>query len=397
MNNIVIKLALFINGDVLPNLIIIFSKLFTSTKGYPYPESSIISNLNEIIPSKATPEKPTNNQDIETKAVDLLLGNNKEDYENILRRFEVSSDEESNNISELSDPLHDSSLLSDLFYTTKAKPEKAEESSLFFTEDDDTTLIDSSDKNKDDTERDETIDSTLPDTEHLEGADLASTKIESEESINSQYNYKKLIPDKLSVEILTILGRVKSAKVILRSISVEENQPLGTVYFAEYKFPVSNFGEEVCVAAETVCNVSKSISNRYEIQFERISVFPLHFNEEMVNYWWNQHVVVTVFVKFNRNQKKLFYGEARWRLRDVLLSNNLANLFTCDVYNDKKEPIGKIRVSILKSPIFIFIFYLFYSQFLFGSSQFLLHSCQFTIFFTRIQSNICIKMIAPIA
>ena len=291
-----------------------------------------------------------NNDDIEKKAVDLLLGDNKEDYEKILRKFEVSSDEESNNISELSDPLHDSSLLSDLFYTTKTKPEKIEESSLCFTEDDDSTLKEVTRHEKKNViiiEANETIDSTLPDVEHLEsGEDLASTKIESEESMNSQYNYKKLIPDKLSVEVLTILGRVKSAKVTLRSISVAENQPIGMVYFVEYKFPVSDFGEEaVNVAAETVCNVSKNIKNRDEIQFERISIFPLCFNEEMVNYWWNQHVLATVFVKFNRNQKQLFYGEAKWKLRDVLLSNNLTNLFTCDIRNDKKETIGKVKVS----------------------------------------------------
>ena len=317
-------------------------------------DNSAISNFKDIIPSSVSlVEKETinNNDDIEKKAVDLLLGDNKEDYEKILRKLDVSSDEESNNISELSDPLHDSSLLSDLFYTTKTKPDKIEESSLCFTEDDDTTLIDPKCRKKKDimAEANETIDSTLPDSDHLEsGEDLASTKIESEESMNSQYNYKKLLPDKLSVEVLTILGRVKSAKVSLRSISVAENQPMGTVYFVEYKFPVSDFGEDaVSVAAETVCNVSKNIKSRDEIQFERISVFPLCFNEEMVNYWWNQHVVATVFVKFNRSQKQLFYGEAKWKLRDVLLSNNLSNLFTCDIRNDKKEAIGKIKVNLL--------------------------------------------------
>lgn len=318
--------------------------------------NSMISTFKDVIPSTVSFDKEAiNNDDIEKKAVDLLLGDNKEDYEKILRKFDVSSDEESNNISELSDPLHDSSLLSDLFYTTKTKPEKIDESSLCFTEDGDTTL---SDKKKDGTaiEANETIDSTLPDTDHLEsGEDLASTKIESEESLSSQYNYKKLIPDNLSVEVLTILGRVKSAKVTIRSISVVENQPLGIVYFVEYKFPVSNFGEEaVKVAAETVCNVSKNIKNRDEIQFERISIFPLCFNEEMVNYWWNQHVVATIFVKFNRNQKQLFYGEAKWKLRDVLLSNNLENLFTCDIYNDKKETIGKIKVSVIYFFCFLF-------------------------------------------
>ena len=298
---------------------------------------------------------PVNNADIEQKAVDLLLGDNKGDYAKILRRFDVSSDEESNNISEMSDPLHDSSLLSDLFYTTKTKPENPDESSILFTEDDTTLKISSKRKIEDETiEEDKTIDSMLLDVENLENEDLASTKIESVESLNSEYNYKKLIPDTLSVEVLTILGRVKSAKVTVRSMNLAENQPLGSVYFVEYKFPMSNFGEEIEVAAETTCNVSKSINNREEIIFDRISVFPLCFNETMVNYWWNRLIPATIFVKFNRNQKQSFYGNATLKLRDVLQSNNLSNLFTCDVCNDKKEKVGQIRVTILTCYLFVY-------------------------------------------
>jgi len=270
----------------------------------------------------------------------------------------VSSDEFGTEISELNDPLHDSSLLSDLFYTTKLRNDQAEESSIIFTEDDTTLSVkeDSRDhqvpnNKKKKQPREIEAHQTLSDETitSFENADLASTKIESEgDSLGSEFNYKKLLPDTLSVERLTLLGRVKSAKVTLQSLTVADSQPLGCVYFVEYKFPVTVYDNEASsLASETVCNVSKNVSSREEISFERISVFPLCFNEEMVCYWWNNRVNLRLSVKFNRNQKQIHFGEATFDLRCILMAEDMASSIHADVYSvdGKREKIGVIKVS----------------------------------------------------
>ncbi|XP_066911163.1 C2 domain-containing protein 3-like isoform X2 [Clytia hemisphaerica] len=336
------------------------SKSQNSTNHEDEVEDSIISNLKDILPSHKQP-KPFTNIDIEERTVDLLISEDKtEDYQRILKRFDVSSDEEATNISELSDPLHDSSLLSDLFYTTKLHGDKlADESSIVFPGD----SIDHNDvehrrtietRNSEKKERvnkkDDVVDDTvLSDIDSFENVDLVSTKIEHNENTGSDYDFKKLLPDAITVETLTILGRVKSAKVTIRNLCLtNEDQPLGTVYFIEYKFPVATTDDQVSIAAETICNVSKSVDSRQSIVFERISIFPLTFNEEMVTYWWNETVCVKLYVKFNRNQKQILFAEGSWKLRDLLKSNNLGLNLNCDVLSvdGKREKLGILSVDI---------------------------------------------------
>ena len=135
----------------------------------------------------------------------------------------------------------------------------------------------------------------------------------------------------------------------VRDLSLtNENPPLGTVYFIEYKFPVGTIDEQVSVAAETICNVSKSVDSRESIVFERISIFPLTFNEEMVAHWWNETVRVKLYVKFNRNQKQILFAEGSWNLRDVLKSDDLGMNLNCDVFSidGKRERLGKLSVRI---------------------------------------------------
>ena len=290
--------------------------------------------------------------------MELLIGEQDPPaFDKILKRLSVSSDEFGTEISELSDPLHDSSLLSDLFYTTKIRNDKAEESSIIFTEDDTTLSVkedvnDHQVSNKKTRKQSKEIEANQSLSDEtltsFENADLASTKIENEdESLGSEFNYKKLLPDTLSVETLTLLGRVKSAKVTVQNLALVEAQPLGCVYFIEYKFPVTAYETEASsLASETVCNVSKSVSNREEILFERISVFPLCFNEEMVSYWWNTKVDMRVSVKFNRNQKQILLGEAALDLRCILVSEDMASNQLADVYSvdGKRENIGVIKV-----------------------------------------------------
>lgn len=308
--------------------------------------NSLTEKLDDFV---AKEKSKSSKKHIEDAAVDLLIGENQEDFEKVLKRFSVSSNDSSNEISELSDALHDSSLLSELFYNTKPANEKAEESSIIFTEDD-TTLAESQQKVCKKNEGFEGIN----ENEGEDGEDeetlsrLESTKIELNNSTDSEYNYKKSLPDTLSVDTLTLLGRVKAARVTLHDMSLKEPHVLGVVYFVEFSFPVMYFDKNASLATETVCNVSKSIESKDSIVFDRISVFPLCFNEDMVKFWWNKKIQFKCYLKFTRQQKQILFGEGIFDLRAILLSPSLSVETKIEIKNheNKHVSIGQVKLSI---------------------------------------------------
>lgn len=277
---------------------------------------------------------------------------------------------ESNNetcTSELSDPLHDSSLLSELFYTTK-KNSKAEESSIIFSDDDDVgdgerndetsfavdeqnTKESSQKRNSTMVDGDDHQNETMIGPPGSDDDESFSRQNNTDNSVSSDLAYKKLLPDSVSVEKLTMLGRAKSAKFVVHDLTLSDQANIGVVYFVEFDFPVSTGHEDNAVATETICNVSKKIESNSVVSFDRISLFPLVFNEEMVNYWWNTYLHLKCFIKKDKNRKHVLFGEADLKLRDVLLSEGFKLESSVEVYGSttgkaekRREIIGRIKV-----------------------------------------------------
>ena len=75
----------------------------------------------------------------------------------------------------------------------------------------------------------------------------------------SQDGLKILLPDKLSIQKITELGRVKSVKLLFHRVKLNELVPVvsDNNYFIELKFSVSISIKDGDVGTETICLVSR--------------------------------------------------------------------------------------------------------------------------------------------
>lgn len=286
---------------------------------------------------------------LDTKVVDLILGK-EEKIGHLMRKVDMSMDSSASCFSDDQDPLHDSSLLDDLLYTTKALQKIDESSIVSFNE---TKLIEA----KKNLELDkQTIAQGLDNS-----CDLIPTKeIENsvEENVSFEDSLKLLsrnVPgnvgvavkdsessESISVETLTRLGRVKSAKLLLREFSLSSKK-YGVVYFVEFKFPVLS-EEKGRLSMENVTHVSRHVDQ--VVDFGRFSLFPILFNEQMVEYWWQNYVCFKFYSKFDCQEKAEWLGEGYMKLRDVLLNSEFRINNSIDIYSDNKKytPIGQLKV-----------------------------------------------------
>ena len=306
----------------------------------------------------------SNNVDIETKTVDLVLGK-QDKIELMLQTLDASVDNDGE-FSDENDPLHDSSLLSELFYTTKAA-NNADESSVLFSDDNDhnTSLDEAKKITKDqklNCKQQNGLNENVDDTSSLENISMEeSGSVTNNNHTSTPMSQKlnidicqKLLPEGVSIQQLTTLGRVKSAKIMLQEFSLDITENIGIVYFIEFKFPVSVENNNGAPAVELIRLVSRNVSENIAV-FNRFSIVPIYFNEKMVEYWWNNHVLLKIFVKHEKEEKPQSLGECYMRLRDVVLNNAFSVSYALDVYQadsneqkvKKKTIVGKLKVRMV--------------------------------------------------
>ena len=290
------------------------------------------------------------NHGVENRAVDLLIGED-EGFADLMKKLNVSDDEK---ISEDGDPLHDSSLLSELFYTTKVN-KTLEESSIIFTDDEveikekirtkKTKALDTSERDKMETiERNYTSFHECSEGEVDELSDTgAHLEMESDNGL-SQDGLKNLLPDKLSIQKITELGRVKSIKLLFHRVKLSELVPVvsNNNYFIEFKFPVSISIKDGDVGTESICLASRK-NMKNEIIFERCSVFPMHFDEKMIAYWWNNYVSFKFYCKYFKGERPVPFADAYLKLRNILISESLDISFDISLYGIRQEELKTRR------------------------------------------------------
>lgn len=279
------------------------------------------------------------NKNIESKAVEIVLGEGEESkIENLLRKLNIS-DDDNDELSDENDPLRDSSLLSDLFYTTKIN-KKIDESSILFSDDEDVNIIKSASieklkapkKCKEQTEANEKESQEgLQEDDNIDHVFETSDEISEQlsvDNISMEDSYKKLLPEQISIEQLTTLGRIKSVKFTLHELNLHKVNAVS--YFTELKFPVSTNASSNEPALEIVRLVCRNISGE-KVNFDRISIFPIYFDEKMVEYWWNSHVVLTLMAKFPHQRKPMVIGEGHIILREVIMDEMFSTTFSLPI------------------------------------------------------------------
>ena len=267
---------------------------------------------------------------MEKKAVDLVIDDK---IGTLLQQLSDHSDIESDE----GDPLHDSSLLSDLFYTNK-KDNKIDESSIVFSEDSEedasASSLNQARKN-------------VMRKESQKNKQTSEVLLEEPNEIQSHLiNDLNLRLENLSIEQLTKLGTVESANIHIQELQLFQIHS-SVIYFVEFNFPVYTYSN---YAMDVVRFASRSKKGDC-VSFERCLMIPVRFTEQTVNYWWNSFVHFKIFAKYRNNKLDLF-GSGLLRLRDVILSKNLkSSEFSIGIFDtctnnekDKSVSIGNLQV-----------------------------------------------------
>ncbi|PFX28573.1 C2 domain-containing protein 3 [Stylophora pistillata] len=328
------------------------------------------------------------------KAVDLLLGED----EKLYLDDSPNSTPESSIVSEPGDPLHDDTLLKDLFYTTPIVQSDTDSDSTVVTDE----VYDDDDKSLQNPLQEDQFEKALAKTrikkrspktasrdistlvgkevngkQNPEGNDDLTNKsrmgyldlkqnsaddtnqdsrgqdsvhMSSESSTSTSLDRKppRVDPDvfteTLGPEQLTALGRVDSARVMVDSLGIANETIKPGTFFVEYYFPTSTpthgQDQDITMATELTRIVSKRIQDRV-VLFGHHSVFPVLFNSVVIDYWWRLPLTFRLYFRESGERKPVVIGAATFPLKTVLLSDTLSSSASlqikCDIHSKEKQ------------------------------------------------------------
>ncbi|XP_043928790.1 C2 domain-containing protein 3 [Protopterus annectens] len=278
------------------------------------------------------------------------------------------------NESELNDPLYDQSLLENLFYkTVKSDTSLSTPSS----EDEDIKAARQFMKMKRSSRRSPS--KCLKQSAGPHNLNAHSQR--SENAVQLQLD-NSLLPDvsepqkqrkchvKLSVDRLTLLGRIHLARVIIETLRIPPESAQTTpskrssrgkpprpvarkcTYFIEFQFPVSSSKEaigQMSVATEVTRLASSKIVGGV-VKFAHRFVFPLHFTGLMIEHWWSSDLIFKIYSRKGTQKKPFHIGTAMLPLRDVVQSELLSLTRELPVQRSdegtEQEALGPLKVSV---------------------------------------------------
>ncbi|XP_036392215.1 C2 domain-containing protein 3 isoform X1 [Megalops cyprinoides] len=298
--------------------------------------------------------------DTENRAVELLLGSVNGsalwDGEGSPPEF-LSGTSSVCEDSDLNDPLFDQSLLENLFYRASRSD------SSDFTAEEDEGLSVKKKKRKRGVTRGKRGDKELRSAGGTKSGGLVpeDTSRSPEESSR--------VPD-LTVDQLTLLGRVHLARVIVHSLTIPTDSTPATPhktpskgkpprppstrkcsYFVEYFFPVCSTKHNVkqaAMATEVIRFASSKVAGGV-VKFQQRSVFPVRFSGPTVDHWWNTDVMFKIYSREKFQQKPVPIGKAAFPLRSLLRSADLSlstvlPILGLEEDRDKQE-LGTLKVT----------------------------------------------------
>ncbi|XP_075706126.1 LOW QUALITY PROTEIN: C2 domain-containing protein 3 [Rhinoderma darwinii] len=328
---------------------------------------------NDLILPPADRTSPELEMTSETRAIELLLGSPpvsvSQFWDGSGSPPESIAGSDFYNESELNDPLHDQSLLENLFY--KAPKLDDGSSDIFHGDDDD-------DRSKSRRKKTKTVEYEKAHLEESKAAPcntgepvslkVSSSKSRSPERLSKIGTQSETID--LSVDRLALLGRVRAARVIVESLEVKpEGTPvtpgkksgngkpprpapaIKRIFFVEFHFPVSskNKAGELTGATEITRLVSSKIING-AVTFQQRFVFPILFHGPMIQHWWNNKLTFRIFMRKSTQKKPGLLGSASLSLQDVLRSPDLSVSQSLPVRSLEKqrelEDVGPLKVSV---------------------------------------------------
>ncbi|XP_078078487.1 C2 domain-containing protein 3 [Mustelus asterias] len=277
--------------------------------------------------------------------------------------------------SELNDPHYDQSLLEHLFY----KNPKYESSASDFTSEDELdtskTKMRQQSLHKADIHNQHGLsrlasDHNVIDLNQNEAARNVSSYPVQEGPLLAEQGMQAI---ELSVDRLTLLGRIYLARVIIETLKLPPDSTQTTpkqkgsrgkpprpvpgrkcTYFVEYDFPVatpSRGGARGVSMASEITRVASSKVTREAVKFQQRFVFPICFSGLMIERWWNSDLLFKIYSRKSTQKKPVLIGTASLALRSVIQSDLLTVTselpveMVCD-NKGKQQQIGPLKVSV---------------------------------------------------
>ncbi|KAH9490372.1 C2 domain-containing protein 3 [Bulinus truncatus] len=185
--------------------------------------------------------------------------------------------------------------------------------------------------------------------------------------------------DGLSVERLTLLGRVHVARVSIDHLQLAKQDNLDTsdskvsmirltaskppkpnktkkpsTYFVEYQFPVVAVSRDKydisAMATEIIRVASKNVKNG-AIVFNHRSVFPIMFDGAAVERWWKSALVFRIYSKEAGEQAPTLVGSGGISLKSILRSENLSVQREIEIPDTSKNGLLNVSRSSLNSSL----------------------------------------------
>uniref|UniRef100_A0A8D2IS41 C2 domain containing 3 centriole elongation regulator n=1 Tax=Varanus komodoensis TaxID=61221 RepID=A0A8D2IS41_VARKO len=286
----------------------------------------------------------------EDRAIQLLLGS--ADFSPVRHVDGTGSPPESVSLgsevydSELNDPHYDQSLLENLFYTARKSDSSLSD---FLSEEEDGVPSGKLNRSQ--------YSKLQKSPKALESSSLDQKGKGENQAVN------------LSLDRLTVLGRIRLARAVVENLKIPPEDPTPSTpgkksctgkpprpalpkkrtYFVEYHFPVaaSKTGTgQVAITTETV-RVASSKTAGEVVKFQQRYVFPIHFGGLMITHWWDSDLEFNIYVKKGAQRKPLLVGSGALPLRDVIQSEQLMVSCALPVKEDGAPArLGPLKVSL---------------------------------------------------
>ncbi|XP_068926931.1 C2 domain-containing protein 3 [Petaurus breviceps papuanus] len=171
----------------------------------------------------------------------------------------------------------------------------------------------------------------------------------------------------LSLDRLALLGRIRSARVVIEALGVPPESPqviqgktsiparpprsssaIKRTFFVEYHFPIDasrSDTEEISVTTEIIRLASSKITGGV-VKFQQRYVFPVHFDGAMIEHWWKSHLTFKIYMKKSTQKKAELIGSAVLPLQEVICSQQLSFSGQLPMEEKNQASFGPLKVSL---------------------------------------------------
>ncbi|XP_043847295.1 C2 domain-containing protein 3 isoform X2 [Dromiciops gliroides] len=262
--------------------------------------------------------------------------------------------------SELNDPQYDLSLLESLFYMTS----KADSSgSDVHSEDDDKMPPEKIVQSRNIAQHPKAVNSSHHGQKTTVGKKPKSSAVQP----TCSESPRKTEVITLSLDRLALLGRIRSARVVIEALGVPPESPQVTpgktsiparpprsnsarkrTFFVEYHFPIDasrSDTEDISVTTEIIRLASSKITGGV-VKFQQRYVFPVRFDGTMIEHWWKADLTFKIYMKRSTQRKAELIGSAVLPLQEVICSNLLSFSGQLPMEEKSQASFGPLKVSV---------------------------------------------------